>query len=100
MRYTEKSRILSIDDVKEFFNFLIYDCNVMLHPDERFENYADLETEKQLFTPEQCAILDHLMDMCFDVCEMAGEDIYEICNKLTLPDIDMSFDDDLGDLGY
>lgn len=86
MTYTERTKIRNVEDVKSFFHHIVYERNITFHPDDRFEEYFNLETDEPSFTPEECEIYDHLMDLCFDVCEAAGADIYDLCMKALVPD--------------
>jgi len=78
MKYNDDSIIATVDDVKEFFRHLVNDRKVNFHPDDRFEDYASCEDGSKTFTQKECAVYNHLMDKCFEVCEKNGVDIYAI----------------------
>lgn len=71
-------KISTIDDVQEFFRYLTEDRKVNLHPDNPFSDYINIETKEPSFTKEECEEYDAAMLRCFEVCEEAGVDIYEI----------------------
>lgn len=70
--------IVSTDDVKRFFMYLMEDLRVVYHPDFQFEDYIEKETNAPVFTVEECKILNRLMDDCFEICEIWDADIYSI----------------------
>ena len=78
MTYNSESHISNVEDVKTFFYHIVYKRNVNFHPDDRFDNYINFETEEPTFTPEECAIYDRLIDQSFDVSDGSGVDIYDI----------------------
>lgn len=78
MQYNKKSRISTADDVRGFFNFLVNERKVNLHPDDRFEDYLSCESRNNMFSQEECAVYNRLMDESFEVCEKNGADIYAI----------------------
>ena len=78
MKYNDDSIIATVDDVKEFFRHLVNDRMVNFHPDDRFEDYASCVDGSKTFTQKECAVYNHLMDECFEVCEKNGADIYVI----------------------
>ena len=42
MVYTNNSHIITHDDVVEFAQHLVKDCNISFHPDDDFVNYLDI----------------------------------------------------------
>ena len=76
MQYNRESKIATVDDVKEFFHYLVFERRVEFHPDDRFEDYVSRENYQNTFSPEECAVYNRLMDESFDVCEKNGVDIY------------------------
>lgn len=69
----EKTKIKSIDDVKQFFKYLHNTEKLVFHPDDEFlGNMEDYITKKQAMN------LDRYMLDCFEVCEKEKKDIYEI----------------------
>lgn len=72
MNYNKQSHITSVEDVKDFFHFLVFEKHLNFHPDDSFEGqFASLTTA-------EAAEYDRLMDECFAVCEREDADIYEI----------------------
>ena len=78
MKYSSNDHITSVKDVEEFFDYLLLDRKLNFHPDDRFENYINLETKEQSFTPAECELFNRLMNEAFEVSEKEGADIYEI----------------------
>lgn len=78
MKYTEKSKISTVDDVKAFFNYLIYECRIAFHPDDNFEDYVSVQDGQSIFPQKTSDIYNRLMNDSFDVCEKNGIDIYEL----------------------
>ena len=77
MQYTKESVIVTIDDVKEFFNHLVNERQVVFHPDDPFEDYK-FKDGQGVFTQEECVVYNRLMDESFEVCEKYGTDIYAL----------------------
>jgi hypothetical protein len=77
MQYTKASRIETIDDVKKFFGHLVNERRVTFHPDDNFEDYVS-EDGAHIFSEEECAIYNRLMDESFEVCDKNRVDIYAI----------------------
>ena len=67
----------TIEDVKSFFTDLVYKLHLNFHPDDPFEDYV-MEDGRPLFTQQEAAIFETLMNECFNVCDKADVDIYEI----------------------
>ena len=72
------TKITSIEDVKAFAHYLANDLHLNFHPDDDFSSYINYEKNESVFTPEEAAKYNALMNECFDVCERAGIDIYEV----------------------
>lgn len=74
----------NIEDVEEFFDAL---CGLMSwHPDDSFDQYvynADYKPtmtadERRIFSDQQAEALDKIMAKCFEICDKAGKEIYEL----------------------
>lgn len=72
MEYTNNSRITTINDVENFATHFVKDCNISFHPDDDFADYINIENQDKI------ALYNRLNDECFDVCEGANADIYQI----------------------
>ena len=70
--------INNTNDVKNFFQFLYDEYNLIFHPDDSFHEYID-SSGAQLFSTEQADYLDSIMQKCFDIC---GLKIYEIMKPI------------------
>ena len=79
---TKDFQVKAPEDVAKFFFWLVFDCRLNFHPDDRFDNYVSIENGQQTFTDEQCAKYDKVMDDCFEVCEKHNRDIYEIASRV------------------
>ncbi len=78
MQYNNESKIKTVDEVKEFFHHLVNERKVNFHPDDRFEDYLSPRDGHNMFTLEECALYNHLMDESFEICEKNNADIYAI----------------------
>ena len=86
MQYTKESAIATVEDVKAFFNHLVNERQVVLHPDDRFEDYK-FDDGRDAFSQDECAVYNRLMDDSFAVCEKVGADIYVLSLELVQADI-------------
>ena len=71
-------QIKSIDDVKAFAKHLVQVENLSFHPDDDFNDYINLETQKASYSEEDARLRNKLMKDCFIVCEKNNVEIYEI----------------------
>ena len=78
MLYNSKSNITTVEDVKQFFHYLVSDRKVNFHPDDDFGQYVSMQTGEPFFSKEEVPIYNRLMEEAFCVCENNGADIYEI----------------------
>ena len=76
MYYLDK--IITVDEVVDFAHFLLEVDSVNFHPDTGFEDYINLEKHEPTYTPDEVKAYNALMEQCFDVCEEAKVDIYEV----------------------
>jgi hypothetical protein len=67
-----------IEEVKDFFRYLVNDRKVAIHPDDNFRDYINTETQKPAFTDYEANLFNAMMDDCFEVCQDEEKDIYEI----------------------
>ncbi len=74
-------KITTIEDVKAFANHLANDLHLNFHPDDDFSFYVNYETKEPTFSPEEAAKYNALMNECFDVCERANVDVYDIMGE-------------------
>lgn len=77
------TEITTIDDVELFMKQLVEE-GTNAHPDDDFNNYVNMETGKQSYTPDEAEIRNRLMEKCFDVCEAAGKDVYSVMQEIFL----------------
>lgn len=77
MQYNKKMKLVSLDDVNEFFHHLVDERRVNVHPDDSFEDYVSEDGDTP-FSQEECAVYNRLMGESFDICEKNGADIYAI----------------------
>ena len=68
------TKIITIEDVKDFAKQLTAE-GVSFHPDDDFKDYINFSTNEPI---EDAEFRNNLMNDCFEVCEKAGADIYEI----------------------
>jgi hypothetical protein len=74
-----KTKIQSINDVTEFAA-LLNNEGLIFHPDDDFRDYINMNTNEPFYTTDEADLRNNLMKQCFDVCEKAGADIYEVMN--------------------
>ena len=72
------NEIRNVEDVGQYFSYLVNEMKLNLHPDTDFSEYVSYETGQNTFTEEQICHFNNLMTTCFEVCEFAKADIYEI----------------------
>jgi len=75
--------IKNIADVRLFTRQLIGE-GTNVHPDDDFNNYVNIVTGEQTYTPKESEIRNELMCQCFEVCEASGEDIYNLMQEIFL----------------
>jgi hypothetical protein len=71
------TKIETIEDVKLFAKQLINE-GVSFHPDDEFNDYVNFKTNEPSYTPVEAEVRNNLMTECFEKCNQAGVDIYEI----------------------
>lgn len=79
--YDIYSHITTLEDVENFVKFLYIDMQVAFHPDDDFAEYVSMETNEPSFNSEEIALFNRLTEECFNVCETANVDIYEVMGK-------------------
>ena len=67
--------------MKDFAKYLTNDLHLNFHPDDDFSLYVNYETKEPIFSPEEAAKYNAFMNECFDVCEKANVDIYEVMGE-------------------
>lgn len=81
MKYNGESQINTIDQVKDFFDYLATERKVNFHPDDDFADYFDVNTKEPTFNAKEVAVLNRMMDESFEVCEANQTDIYELAMR-------------------
>lgn len=66
------------EDVSRFFKWLVEVQDINFHPDDDFRDCITYKTGERVFTDREADALNDVMDRCFDVCDTAGVDIYEL----------------------
>ena len=75
--------IKTVADVEAFARQLVSEgLTGGFHPDDPFSDYISA-TGEPLYSTEEAAHRDVLMEQCFDVC---GDDVYEVIGRITLKD--------------
>ena len=82
------TQIQTIDDVKSFARQIISE-GTSFHPDDDFNYYVNFEDNKRCYSKEDADFRNELMNKCFDVCEKAGTDIYDVMLEVTLTETGM-----------
>lgn len=83
-----KTEIKSLENVTEFVVELVAE-GLNYHPDDDFENYINTETGEPTYTPDEVLLRNRLNTQCFEVCEAAGADIYNISMEVFLKETGM-----------
>ena len=81
-------QIKTTKDVVAFAKQLIKE-GVNFHPDDDFNDYINLETEKPTYTKDEAEFRNELMNQCFAVCEKNGVDIYDTMSEVALKETGM-----------
>ena len=79
-KYTQESHITAVEDVKDFFHYIVYGLDINFHPDDDFKDYVSYETGERTMDDEQAELYNRLMDECFEVFD--GDQVYEIGSEL------------------
>jgi len=83
------------DDVKHWFEFLIEDLDISIHPDNPFEDYINNgEPGEPTFAAETAALLNQKMEQAFLICTCSGRDIYEIGMHIIRKALNLPIDED------
>jgi hypothetical protein len=77
------SEVKSIEDVAEFVSQLV-DEGLNYHPDDDFENYVNIESGDASYTLAEATERNRLNTQCFEACDAAGADIYNISMEIFL----------------
>jgi hypothetical protein len=77
------AEVKSLENVTEFVTQLVAE-GLNYHPDDDFENYVNIETGEPSYTPDEVALRNRLNAQCFEVCESAGADIYDLSMEIFL----------------
>lgn len=62
--------IRTIEDVEQFFDYLVKILHLNFHPDTDFCEYINIETKVNTFSPHDAENLNFVMSQCFRVCEV------------------------------
>ncbi len=76
-KYSRKSHIATVEDVKDFFRHLVYDLDLNFHPDDDFKSYVDNKTGERIMDDEQAELYNRLMEESFEACNN-DDMVYEI----------------------
>ena len=80
-KYTNNSHISNVEEVKDFFRHVVFDCDINFHPDDDFKNYVN-GNGVRCMNDEQAELYNRLTDESFEACG-DEEMVYEIaCNLL------------------
>jgi hypothetical protein len=82
------TKILTIEDVKLFAKQIIAE-GVSFHPDEDFNDYVNVNDSKPYYSKVDADIRNAQMNNCFEVCEKAGVDVYDLMLEVVLVETSM-----------
>ena len=77
---TLPTNIKTIQDVKDFAEYIKVVEDAAISPDDSFSEYVNYATLEPTYTIEEAGKRDKLIEQCFSVCEHKGVDIYELLN--------------------
>ena len=78
---TLPTRIETIQDVKDFAEYIKVVEDVAISPDDSFSEYVNYKTLEPTYTKDEVEARDKLMEQCFEVCEREKVDIYELLSR-------------------
>ena len=68
----------TVDEIRQFFEYLITKEQLNFHPDEDFSIYISFKTSEPTFSKTEINHYNSLMDKAFRICEDSGVDIYKL----------------------
>lgn len=77
--------ITTIDQVKDFTKYLVYDLKVNINPDNDFADYIEYATGKPTFNLQEVERGNQLLAECCNVCEDNGVDVYKLMSEFLIP---------------
>lgn len=83
------TQIKTSKDVAAFATQIIRE-GVSFHPDDDFNSYVNLKTNKRFYSRKEAVLRNSLMESCFEVCDKEGTDIYSIMLEVTLIETGMN----------
>jgi hypothetical protein len=71
-------RIETVNQVRQFINYLIWELDVIVHPEAAGADYVDAYG-RPYFTPEEALLYDDLIEQCWrvDICALRGAATFE-----------------------
>ena len=78
MKYDAESHMTTLEDVKSFFSYLVHERHCNFHPDDDFAGYVYYADRRILFSAEEAAIFNRLMNESFGVCAQNRVSIYDL----------------------
>jgi len=75
--------INSAETIKEFFQSLYTDHDLLVDLDIPFEDFTD-DNEIPTFTKEEAVYLNAILDDCFDYCKVNDLDVYELAGEIQI----------------
>jgi hypothetical protein len=82
-KYIMLTEIKSLQDVTQFVAQLMAE-GLNYHPDDDFENYMNIKTGQPSYTLDEASLRNRLNTQCFEVCETADADLYDISMEIFL----------------
>lgn len=76
-------KIKTVEDVKDFFRYLVNELSLSFHPDDDFKDYVRFGSGgERMFDDEWADRYNVSMGKCFMVCKRKGKDIYGVGMKV------------------
>ena len=87
MKYDYSTHITTVDEVLDFFKYLVIERRCNFHPDDNFSEYVCYADGSHTFTEEEIPCFNRLMDECFSVCADSNVSIYDIGLEVLMKEI-------------
>ena len=62
----------TVQEVKEFFKYLVNERKLNFHPNDDFANYVSYDEKTPSFTKEEVEVYNRLMEESFNICDATG----------------------------
>ena len=78
MEYTKDFHIESLIDVMNFYHYMIYEKQLIIHPDKPIEENEDKVHPERTITASMAEMYNRLLEESFEFCDKNKIDVYHI----------------------